>query len=1045
MRRGLGFLMIAGVFTASAAPAGLIEQKDGTFIVGEILQSDGKTVRLRTGREPSDEVEFKVSDIKRVLSVAEELSANLKETSPNILETRAEAYHRAGLEFDALVCLERVFAQQGRSAGSGAREGSPDWQAFRTVARISFETRRMTDAPVLLAKAREAREAGAGALSADLIQRADAAEAGAGAARNTGMELGVPVRPNHRIDLSPCAYLSSEVVSIEDEGVIVSAAADRAFLHVPIRIDRRSSLAVSKGLLRGRDARSLYGVRPMRVEDGKPIWEPGRNEPVYERLDCSASDGEMAFRNLTPPRRPPGETAPRDRTSSRDRKLPATGWAVLIFEIRRGAVSLSVQLPGESTEEVDVSLIRRAREPLPEWTDLAAGPPEPLLDVISRLERAGQAPPARRDSLTATTLLALSKLGEARSTLADRSTRPWRDLTHGAVIQAVGGGDPVIGEAAWNYLSTSAFTTSGELTQVVGMWTGAHFHWAGTIEAARPNVTGRGVQVAREALAGILEKGDATASARVLDALERLNDNDLWFALSTASIGVKKLALARMSNIPTNDENGRGAVAALVAGMQSELALPILSVTRKRGLRIASVDDPVLWQWSRMRDRTARAKYLEALVLAGSDLSGVWHSAAMSMIARDVHRSRDREILAAWNRMVAAHAGAVDRSGGMFPLLVARESSDPDLLGLNAIATHGAPEDRQSAIRELLSLGYAEEVQRALGPNVDPNWPHVLSTGAKKEHQLALLGLLARWAAGGSADLAPVAMTHAARVLADVAADRPQHAGAAAAAIKSGMTIETLNDLSWGVDPASSGAALRIAYAVGHMTQQERERVAGAADPAARLAELNAVDLRRGQLVDGGYSVLAVTETTTRVDNGTGRGFWGEPQRRLAVLSPIRLEVELSDDKITAFLNNAPIGTGRAIASDRMIKPLPYYYGVLEALDGDDYVIQPPAPTTQSFTTSRPAAVRPGPMVLPDLRPRSGEPGSLTLDIGAFAGELKAAGMPGVAWPATFPVTLRYHIFGTWVGCGRRRALPADAKDGDAHLLNIMLIVEKKD
>lgn len=511
----------------------------------------------------------------------------------------------------------------------------------------------------------------------------------------------------------------------------------------------------------------------------------------------------------------------------------------------------------------------------------------------------------------------------------------------------------------------------------------------------------------------------------------------------------KKLELARLNSAQPGGKHARWAVNGLVAGMDSDLAAPVLAAARRFGVEITSAEDPVLYRWQRLEKSSARAAYLEGLALAGPGIAGVWHSPAISIIAHDVYNSRNKGILAGWNALVAAHRSATPgETRGMFPMLVARESADPDLLGLNAVASHGAPDDRRAAINSLLALGYAEEVQRALGPDAGRDWPVLLSTGVKKENELAILGLLARWSAGESPEIAAAAMAQLSRVLSEVPPDRSWKA---TAAIKSGLTLDALNELSWGVDPLSSAAALRVAYAVGHMTQQERQRVAGAVDRAARLDEMHDVDLRRGQLVDGSYGVLAIVETTTRVNMEAGKSYWAEPMRTLVELPPIRLEVDETEDKVTALLNGTAVGTGQVVAADRAIKPLPYYYGVMEALDGDEFVVRADAATTQPAAASRPAASRPaavraGPMVLPDTRARSGGTGLIALDLGAFADAVSArtgSDKLNVAWPREFPLTLRYHIWGTWVGCGRRQALPATAQPGETRLLNIMVIVEK--
>ena len=79
-------------------------------------------------------------------------------------------------------------------------------------------------------------------------------------------------------------------------------------------------------------------------------------------------------------------------------------------------------------------------------------------------------------------------------------------------------------------------------------------------------------------------------------------------------------------------------------------------------------------------------------------------------------------------------------------------------------------------------------------------------------------------------------------------------------------------------------------------------------------------------------------------------------------------------------------------------------------------------------------AVRAGPMVLPDARGRSEGPGVMAIDLGAYSDDAKVRAQAeklGVSWPGQLRVTLRYHLMGTWVGCGHRMDLPATARPGE--------------
>jgi hypothetical protein len=318
-------------------------------------------------------------------------------------------------------------------------------------------------------------------------------------------------------------------------------------------------------------------------------------------------------------------------------------------------------------------------------------------------------------------------------------------------------------------------------------------------------------------------------------------------------------------------------------------------------------------------------------------------------------------------------------------------------------------------------------------------------SASNEQSREALAGLLGVMLEVDDQNVAARAVVHLGRLAGNAG---PDWLWRLCARVRSGVRIEALSRLSERMDPAESGAALRWLFEITHMTTQERQRFVGVSDSKERLAELNTIDVRRGQLVDGKYGVLAVMETSVAAAGFEGQCMWTPPVRSTVVLPPLSLDLDIDQDRYAVRFGDTVLGHGLGVAQDHTPKATAYYYGLVESLDGGPFAVKA---TTQPMDGPGTGSIaRYGPLVLPSMRAsQTPARGEMTLDL---AGYLNAA-LPSVGAasppiepadvPITLPITLRYFRFGGYVGAAERRPFPKKTKPGDRHFLNIMLILER--
>jgi hypothetical protein len=346
-----------------------------------------------------------------------------------------------------------------------------------------------------------------------------------------------------------------------------------------------------------------------------------------------------------------------------------------------------------------------------------------------------------------------------------------------------------------------------------------------------------------------------------------------------------------------------------------------------------------------------------------------------------------------------------------------------------------------------------------------------LATTGHRDSVMALLGALLN---NKSTESAPDILGHLSRLFAEV---DPREHWRVLAAVKAGANLSELDELAPQLGPATTLALMRWIHTLGHMSVQDRQRLAATNDPAERAQRLQRISFHRGQLVDGRYGVLAILSTTRRLeprsDAPDAPPRWSLPRRITLPLDAIVLEARPEQDIYTIRWNNRPIGEGLILQQPQPIRgPAAYLPAVDTAgLWGPRAApgIAHPAPRhgspdappdTVPLADDRPV----GPLVLPDRSQLERlAPGTMTLDLTAYLQDaiqrqhvFADEDVTGIV-PDGYKITLRYGAFGSFYGCAWRRSpwksnnAPGEPPEqpsrpiGSHFLLNVMLVVERMD
>ncbi len=828
------------------------------------------------------------------------------------------------------------------------------------------------------------------------------------------------------------------------------------------------------------------------------------------------------------------------QTKLRDEPLTirSTGTAALVFEVPNTAEHMSFEWSDGGEESVDLKFLREVREAAIEkirpkssdevdedhsWTRVPT--------IAKSLEQVSSPSPAMA-------ALAIERLSKIRGRLVasrgkddtgDETLTAWTTDVDSAIVSAAARDEERIRVAAWRYfcthpadqktsaLSSEALDLFAEAeSDVQSRWVrlvacglrveDGGFWWrqTGGIEPRPPNQTpleSNPTTICRSnavaILGAVLRSENSAVVADAMDLLANLKPPVTdWSFLEEASIASQRAALSHVEGF-TDRKTAALVVQALILSARPETASDIADAARALGSASDDPNDMLLSQWWSLHPPSRKPAFLAAL--CGIDLGESVYSHRFAEVIKDATAAKGAPRDAAWRLLIAqlrlrkdnVEAGNLIEAGrlttsrpvpspGPFPMIIARSANDPLTRGVATAAREASPAIRVEALKALIEAGYAEQAAVCLTDAVPAPGEREavlaeLIPLAGQGHRDAVLSMLGALLNKKGASSAARILDQLSRTFAEV--DQPDH-WRVLAAVKAGAYLGDLDELGTHLGPPTSVAVLRWLHALGHMSDQDRQRLAAANEPAERAQRLQQINFRRGQLIDGRYGVLAIISIARRLeplpatkDAATAESpdtppRWSLPKQITVTLDPLLLETRADQDVFHARWGDRTIGEGLILQQMQPIRGPAAYLPAMEtvglwgppALHG----AQSAAPPDDDKDDERLL----GPLRLPDraLLERL-SPGTMTLDLTAYLkSALKAQhvfmddDLSGLI-PEPYKITLRYGVCGSFYGCGPRRSPWPDEKSpprpdqpvepprppSSHFLLNVMLVVERMD
>jgi hypothetical protein len=1109
------------LWAGGPAAAEMIILSGGRVRVGRITSEDSKAIRLRTGSTSGvREVTIPRGRIRQILRGTEEADHIRSGRDLPSLRRWVEGYFHAGLEDSATRCLQRALDLDPSVGRRPKKKGAEGFLLFwnRTVLRRRADQLTQGGPAGLLEVAKWAHEAGLAGEAQGYLRRAWQADRESAEIPAWASKWGISLDPWIRLDLTAALDGALFARAIQDEGSTVAAREGLVFLTLPLRYDPTAGpQTLSKSSFRGREIRGFYGLRSLRVRGDDPrLEEFSEQEPVFERLELKGGpadqgrerpknrdrDGdsvetagsrrpELLGKNILGPRRVEGEETRRDRPKLRNQTLRPTGWAALVLELPETAAGLSFEWVDGIKEELDLVFLRHVRDPLSglvpgastpsDAGDATSAPDRSMPPAVSAIVRrlAGRSP-----AMVALSIRRLGRLQEEalryrQSSLGVASVKAgpaWAARIDAAVVVAGTRQERAIQAAAWSYFASRP-SVAVEVVELLGEQKVPGQHaWIALIESNALGARPADLSTATGLLGGILRSKDASVCDAALDVLMRLdaaagetNQELDWTFAEQVSRKAQSRVLARLDLI-ADASSARRLLRVLMNDVRPATAEIIAGLARRLGIGVSSPDDPLLDQW----DYTVEAAEQEGVlkVLAAVSLGDLVYSRRFAEIIEEATDDEADEVVrgAAFELVIkqgrrriaqpAAPGGRSESSGG-FPVLLSINSRNPLVDGLASAARRGSRPVRVRALAALVLMGYAETAAKCLveGSKNDAERQALIEKLVTFDEEVAgcdgLPAMLGHLLCKTHLPSAKFILSHLSHLWANAPASARWRL---LAAVKSGVDFEKLSGLGAALKPPVAGKVARWLHALGHMTAQDRQRLATSEDAERHLRRLERINSRRGYIVDGRYGALAIVETVVAqgwpAPDGYGEAGepsyrWGAPRRVTVALGPLSLETSEEDDSYEARWAQQALGRGLARNYQHILRPSRYSPRLEEAdqsflgIDGWGW----PDPGNPGNLLQ--AAV--GPAVLND-RPALANPvpGTMTLELGQYlrAGLLQQwtfgdQDIEGLV-PQTLRVTLRYAAFGSFYGVGQRRPLPrGQVPAGQRHLLNVMIVLER--
>lgn len=901
------------------------------------------------------------------------------------------------------------------------------------------------------------------------------------------------------LDLTPGVSEALVTDSIRDQGVTVRTSAGRVFVTLPFRYDPNAGpTTISRSAIRGAAGKWFYGLRLLDVSKGLPKLSGGQGETVYERMSLKPRESGrllVSARNSMGPRREDKGKLRQEALKGASVSAAASGWLAIIIEAQERVDILKLELAGCGELEVDLDLLRRVREEHAEAE--LRNPASPCVRSVLRKVEASSA---------ATACLAIRWLSRTREAWGSDAPAAWLEQVDAMVVAAGGREEVDVRAAAWAYLASYdrlPETTQRHITRqkskVLRRWSWlVEDHLAG---AAEP----RG-EIATQVLAAVLACDDEPSCEAALDVVGAYAGDLQWELLRGLSAKSQKLVLARL-DAGMGSTLGARWIDVLLKDGKPSLASEIASRARKFGVRIARPDHPLLLQWRRQK-RTAQKRAM-VTALAAADLTDVVYSAVFAeligeatakkadsslrragfnLLIRQAERRYGADtILGRGQARAGGDGGWSARLQGSFPVRIAEKAREPLVEGLVQATREDPKRMRTDATALLLAAGFvdeAEAVVRAAETDEDRN--ALLQAIMEHDRSARTYGLLAML--GGLLDKEHASSSRMILQYLDETAEKlePSDRWQLLAAVKAGVQFDRLYELSLSLEPSEALIAGQWLHELGHMSPQDRQRLAAAGSAGERLARLERIDTRRACLVDGRYGVLAIVEVLVseeqqRLEGMTMGGMedeeaegedtpaestpappryrWQAPRLVTVVLPPLQIKSSDSDPSYSVMWEGRQIGAGLIRSGSKPIRGprdfrdclVPAEEALLEP-QGWGWMIEELPEHEGAFREQLGRAW--GPTLLPvgsEETPLGGD--MMVLSIGELlrAGLREALGKaegksdPNRWVPSDFSIVLNYGAFGSFHGVGARLRLPPARSAGKWHLQNVAIGVERID
>ncbi len=1049
------------------ARADLIELPDGRIQAGRVVAGEANTPdRFLTGTPGgSQELRLAADGGHRLIRALEEDRLLRECGDSELLRTWAAGYFFSSLEAQSRKCAKQAWELAPSIGDEPFEGGSPEFCAFwnRLVLKEKSALVRRGAVAEQVALARWAREAGLADESGYHLRSAwHESEKKDTTIGRLAESWGVELESWIELDLKAAVDRRLFSNSIQDEDALVRADVEHEFLHLPFWYDRRTGPRVlSDACVRGLGKRVFYGLYflPDKPEPGQVA--PLEEATVYEQLELSnGRDGrDVSLWNRLGAKVGEGKTSPRERLANRPEQRPASGWGVLILELPDSQAEITLNWVDGGAETLDLQYLRSVSAPIGE----AARRDPKGADVRSSLRRLAHPSGAICE-------LAIYQLQRIRGLLAPGAMADWEERIDPKIALAAGRSEDQVLDAAWAYFSSRPALSSTARKAIRVADVEVQTAWISLVSARLRLLDELQKKTAVDVLWTLMESSHAATCRQAFAALIQTGDGADWSRIEHASEAGRQAALERLNGLPR--EHAVHLLIALMKSIKEPLAGEVATRAKALGLSLSDPRDPILARWSALRFDADRVGLLK--VLGAVDLGDLAYSKPFADVldqampqgtrTKIAQAAMEAAVAQFERRLVSVRPANPDGPRQTcFPVLLGHGARDSFIRAVIDAACHAPGPLRFDALALVVEAGYSREAETCLLFDEPP--PEELASrlrGLMSRSEIAgsngLLGLLGRLLNPNRSQCARLIFSHLNRVYADTPIDRGWRV---LAAVKAGADLEALAALADELEEPTATSASRWLNTLGHLTQQDLQRIGACRSADERRSLLERIDLRRAQLPEGRYGVIGVFEVSVRreyVPMGAGSGDatqvrrWSVPSRHTVLLPSLEIRTGEADKKFEVCWGGKVIGSGEPRKGPRPLrKPdsLPVIVTAPQPLPEHALLWGWPQPNLiegEAVPAMGPAVLQ-GRMV---LRQPSQDTMNLDLteyfraglpDSGVFSGAESKALIP-----PDYKLTLRYATCASYYGIGPPRLeLGNIAEPGTKHLINVLLILERID